>query len=163
MNQELLSHLVGQVIRVDRGGPHAAVGRLLFAGSDFFVLLTKKDGVVIFKTHHVKSITHDSKDSAEVSTTGPESVEMFNKPDFLSVMSQYCKRWVKINPEKLEGVLDEINEDYITIINKEEIIHVSVFHLRNMIIGTGAGSSDNEESTEENNSDEGSGRRRRRR
>ncbi|WP_179965976.1 hypothetical protein [Lysinibacillus antri] len=162
MNQELLSHLVGQVIRVDRGGPHSAVGRLLYAGSDFFVIMTKKDGVVIYKTHHVKSITHDSKDGMD-DDRGPDNLEAFNKPDFLSVISQFCKRWVKINPEKLEGVLDEVNDDYITIINKEEIIHVSVFHIRNMSTGMGVGNNDNEENNEDNNNNDGNGRRRRRR
>ncbi|SOC05470.1 hypothetical protein SAMN05880501_10466 [Ureibacillus xyleni] len=168
MNKDLLESLEGQVIRVDRGGPHAAVGKLFKAGDDYFVLLTKKDGVVVYKTHHVKSITHDSKDQMAMNVMAPEGLEnLFKEDDFKSVIAKLEHRWVKINPEKLEGVLDGVTDDYLTIIAKEEIIHVSMFHLRNISFGVLAatdGNEDDDDNSDDNNDDnKGNGRRRRRR
>ena len=168
MNKALLDTMVGQVIRVDRGGPNAAVGKLLKAGNDYFVLLTKKDGVIIYTTHHVKSITLDSKDQGASSVSLPEGLEgLFDEDTLKNLLQKIGRRWVKINPEKLEGVLNEVCEDYLTIIFKEEIIYVSMFHLRNLIIsGTSSSDSDDGEDNDENSSEaqaSSSGRRRRRR
>lgn len=165
MNKALLDTMVGQVIRVDRGGPNAAVGKLLKAGNDYFVLLTKKDGVILYTTHHVKSITLDSKDQGASSVTVPEGLEgLFDEDNLKGVLCKIGRRWVKINPEKLEGVLNEVCDDYLTIIYKEEIIYVSMFHLRNIIIsGTSSSGEENNEESDNNESENSSGGRRRRR
>lgn len=45
---------------------------------------------------------------------------------------------MKINrggPEKLEGVLSDVNNHFVSLINKEEIVHLSMYHIRNISYG----------------------------
>ncbi|WP_397536856.1 hypothetical protein [Rummeliibacillus pycnus] len=138
MNKEMLSTLVNQVIKVDRGGPENTTGMLLAAEEDHITVLTENDGVIYYKTQHIKSITHDSKGGMEFNTVIPENFEFLQGKDFKSVLGDLRFQWVKINrggPEKLEGVLDEITDDYLTIILNEEIIRVSMFHIRSINYG----------------------------
>ena len=61
---------------------------------------------------------------------------------------------MKINrggPETLEGVLDDINDDYVTIIANEEVIRLSMFHIRNVSYGVKV---EGTKPTEKENADE---------
>ena len=45
---------------------------------------------------------------------------------------------MKINrggPETLEGVMDVVTDNFVTIVANEEIIRVSLFHIRNISYG----------------------------
>ncbi|MFJ8237103.1 hypothetical protein ACIQ34_15450 [Ureibacillus sp. NPDC094379] len=163
MNSEMLQSFEGQVIRVDRHGPHTVVGKLLFVGDDFFVLLTKKDGLAYFQTHHVKSVTTDSKDPIEFDLDVDDDFEFHKGRKFKDVLCHLIHHWVNINPEKLEGVMDAVCDDYITIIKNKEIIYVNLFHIRNVNYGLMAPEEDNEnEGNNGNNNNNGRSRRRRR-
>ena len=151
MNKDLLISLVGKIIRVDRGGPESREGKLLAVGSDYFVLFTKDDGVVYYKMQHVKSVTVDTKGnlSPEVGVDS-ENVELYEGEDFKSVIKNFRHSWVKVNrggPEKLEGILNEVDDDYVTIISKQEVIQLAMFHIRNISFGA--------KSEEEGNSEDG--------
>lgn len=46
--------------------------------------------------------------------------------------------WVKINrggKESVEGVLESVTDDYLTLIAYEEVIRISMFHIRNVSYG----------------------------
>ncbi|WP_102693282.1 hypothetical protein [Rummeliibacillus pycnus] len=138
MNKELLGSLVNQVIKVDRGGPENNIGMLLGAGEDHITILTENDGIIYYKTQHIKSLTHDSKGGLEFNTVIPENFEYVKGEDFKSVLGSLRYQWVQINrggPEKLEGVLDSVTDDYLTIILNEEVIRVSTFHIRSISYG----------------------------
>lgn len=138
MNKEMLMDLAGSVVRVDRGGPESRIGMLISVEDDYFTLLTKEDGLVYYRMQHIKSLTHDSKSKMETEVQVPENFEFFTGNDFQTCICNMKHCWVKINRgghEKLEGVLDEICDDYVTIIAKEQIIHVAMFHIRNMSYG----------------------------
>lgn len=55
--QDLLENLKGSRIRIDRGGPESRDGKLLDVFSDYLVLETEKEGVIYYKTHHIKSVS----------------------------------------------------------------------------------------------------------
>ena len=138
MNQDLMMSLVGKVIKIDRGGPESRVGMLLAAEDDYFVLFTKDDGVVYYKMQHIKSVTVDSKDSLSKELVLPENVEYYQGEDFMSVISNFRHSWVKVNrggPERLEGILNEVEDDYVTVFSKHEVIHLAMFHIRNISSG----------------------------
>lgn len=154
MNKELLLSLMNKIIRVDRGGPESRVGRLLSAEHDHFALLTEKDGVVYYRTQHIKSITVDSKDGMGFNVEIPVDFEFSIAPDFKTIVDGLKHHWVKVNrggPETLEGVLNEVADDYITIIAKEEIIRLAMFHVRNISYGI-----KNENANDENKNDKNS-------
>ncbi|MGG0657717.1 hypothetical protein [Rummeliibacillus pycnus] len=138
MNKEMASSLLNKVIKVDRGGPETNIGMLLGAADDHIIVLTEDDGVIYYQSQHIKSITHDSKGGLNFNTVIPEDFEFMQEKDFKSCLCNLKYQWVKINrggPEKLEGVLDEVTDDYLTIILNEEIIRVSMFHIRSISYG----------------------------
>lgn len=138
MNRDLMLSLVGKVVKIDRGGPESRVGMLLAVEGDYFVLFTKDDGVVYYKMQHVKSITLHTKGGLDKGFEGNENVGYHQGEDFKSVISNFRHSWVKVNrggPESLEGILNEVEDDYVTIFSKEEVIQLSMFHIRNISFG----------------------------
>ena len=119
MNKEMAKALLNKVIKVDRGGPESNIGMLLSAEDDHFTVLTENDGVVYYRTQHNKSITHAAKDSLEFNTVIPENFEFVQATNFDGILDSLYLHWVQINrggPEKLEGVLDKHDADFLTII-----------------------------------------------
>lgn len=138
MNKEMVSSLLNKVIKIDRGGPESNVGMLLAAEDDHITVLTESDGIVYYRTDHIKSLTHDTKNGMEFSLEIPEDFIYLQAENFQSMLGELKHQWVQINrggPEKLEGVLDEVTDDYITIILNQEVIRVVMFHIRNISYG----------------------------
>ena len=155
MNKDLMMSLVGKVIKIDRGGPESRVGMLLAAEDDYFVLFTKDDGVVYYKMQHIKSVTVDSKDSLGKEFEVPENVEYYQGEDFKSVIKNFRHSWVKVNrggPEKLEGIMNEVEEDYVTVFSKQEVIQLAMFHIRNISFGVKDEEKEQEQNAKSNTS-----------
>ncbi|MFB5197500.1 hypothetical protein COJ96_24460 [Bacillus sp. AFS073361] len=138
MNRDMMKSLVGKIVKIDRGGPDSRIGKLMDVYDDHLVLLTEDDGVVYYCTHHIKSVTENAKDQLEFDIEVPEEFEFKKADSFQGMLSSLMYQWVKINrggPEKLEGVLGEVANDYVSLINKEEIVRLSMFHIRNISYG----------------------------
>ncbi|MCM3116396.1 hypothetical protein M3610_13915 [Neobacillus sp. MER 74] len=138
MNRDMMKSLVGKIVKIDRGGPDSRIGKLMDVYDDHLVLLTEDDGVVYYCTHHIKSVTENAKDQLEFDIEVPEEFEFKKADNFQGMLSSLMYQWVKINrggPEKLEGVLGEVATDYVSLINKEEIVRLSMFHIRNISYG----------------------------
>jgi spore coat protein B len=152
MNKDMWKSLVGKTIKVDRGGPESRVGRLMDVLDDHLVLLTKDDGVVYYNTQHIKSVTENSKDLINLGIVVPENFEYKSAQSFQSLLDSLKFQWVKINrggPEKLEGVLSESNKDYVSLINKEEVVRLSTYHIRNISYGLKVEQASNEKSEDQ--------------
>jgi spore coat protein B len=137
MNKVLMSSLIGKVVKINRGGPEARTGLLLSAGEDYFVLQTKEEGVLYFTSRHVKSITENTKQGIEFESEGAESLVWSSAADFTSMLGDLKHQWVTINrggPEKIEGVLDDANDEYITLILNEEVIRLASYHVKSVAI-----------------------------
>ena len=168
MNKDLLLSLLSKTIKVDRGGPESREGKLLAVGSDYFTLFTKDDGVVYYKMQHVKSITVDTKGNLNPEVgVETEKVELYQGEDFKSVIKNFRHSWVKVNrggPEKLEGILNEVEDDYVTIISKQEVIQLAMFHIRNISFGAISeeeGNNEESKNNKNNSNSKSSGNRRR--
>ncbi|MEH7110653.1 MULTISPECIES: hypothetical protein [Bacillaceae] len=138
MNRDMMETLVGKIIKVDRGGPESRIGKLLDVYDDHFVLLTEKDGVVYYNTRHIKSLTENAKEQLEFKIEVPEGFEYKKAESFEDLLDCLKLQWVKINrggPEKLEGVLSDINKDFLTLISTEEVVRLSMYHIRNISYG----------------------------
>lgn len=108
---------------------------MLAVEEDYFVLLTKEDGVLFYKGHHVKILTDNTKKGLEFNLLIPEGFTYIGGKTFTEVLNNLKYQWVTINRgghEKYQGVLEDINDDYITIIFNEEVIRVSTFHIKNI-------------------------------
>lgn len=138
MNKDMLATFINKVVKVDRGGPESGVGKLLHVSEDHFTLLTENDGVVYYKMQHIKSLTHNAKKEITLDVAMPESFELLQTANFNSLLKNLRYHWVRINrggPEKLEGVLDDIADDYVVIVANEEVIQLSLFHIRSISYG----------------------------
>ena len=134
----MLHSLVNSTIKVDRGGPESRVGKLLAAEEDHITVLTAEDGVIYYYTHHIKSLTVNAKNEVQLDLQVPEDFVFIQAKDYKSVLKALQYKWVKINrggPETLEGIMDEVHDDFITIVLNEEVIRISMFHMRNISYG----------------------------
>ncbi len=148
MNKEMLLSLVDKVIKVDRGGPESRIGKLLAAEEDYITLFTEDDGIVFYNTRHIKSLTDNAKNEVQLNVEIPENFEFIQSKDFRGVLDGLRYRWVKINrggPETLEGVMDEVQDDFITIVSNEEIVRLAMFHIRNLSYGVKVEKTKNDE------------------
>lgn len=131
----MLHSLVDNIIKIDRGGPESREGRLIAVGGDYIALLTENEGVVYYRTHHIKSLTSNTKNDSQFDFQVPEDFRFIQAEDFKGVLESLKYHWVQINrggPEKLEGIVDQVNDNFVTIIAKEEVIRISMFHIRNV-------------------------------
>ena len=74
--------------------------------------------------------------------------------NFQGLLDSLKFQWVRINrggPEKLEGVISEINKDFLSLISKEEVVRVSMWHIRNISYGLKIESEKQEESKDQGN------------
>ena len=138
MNHEMILSFLNKVIKVDRGGPESRIGMLLAAEEDHVIVLTEDEGVIYYKTQHIKSITYNAKNELQFGVEIPEDFEFTKAPNFKGVLDNLKYRWVKVNrggPEMLEGILDDVSDEYAIIISNEEIIRLSMYHIRNISYG----------------------------
>ncbi|WP_053220286.1 hypothetical protein [Virgibacillus senegalensis] len=130
-----LESLKGKVIKVDRGGPESRVGKLLDVQSDYIILLTKEDGVLYYKTQHIKSITENVKESIGFDYEVADDFSYPTAENFTDLLGQLKYNWVHINrggPEKIEGVLNDITNEVLVLVIDSEVIRLSSFHVRNI-------------------------------
>lgn len=138
MNKKTILSLVNKVVKVDRGGPESRIGKLLAIKEDYIILLTEDDGIIYYNTQHIKSITYNSKKQVDFNVVIPRDFDYIQADDFKGVLEKLSLHWVKINrggPETLEGVMDAVTDEVVTIVANEEIIHLAFFHIRNISYG----------------------------
>lgn len=164
MNKEVMNLHLGKIIRVDRGGPESRIGKLLAVFDDFFVLLTESDGVVYYKTNHVRSITESSKDEMKLGIEIPEKFEFKTAKNFEELLQTIKYQWIRINrggSEALEGVLNDVNKEIASLIVNEEVVRFAMKHIRNISYGLklekskkGSDSNDGKDSDDNNEDNE---------
>jgi spore coat protein B len=154
MNRDMMNSLVGKIIKIDRGGPESRTGKLLDVYDDHLVIITEDDGVVYYSTHHIKSVTENAKEQLEFNIEVPEGFEFKKAETFQGLLEALKFQWVKINrggPEKLEGVLSDVTQNFVSLINKEEIVRLSMFHIRNISYGLKIEKAEEEKSDDKQN------------
>jgi spore coat protein B len=131
--KEVLQSFKYGIIQVDRGGPESRIGKLLDVGDDFIALQTKEDGTLYYQIRHIKSIGDASEECEKGDFEEKPSYE--HVKNFHAVLKEMLHCWVRVNrggPESLEGVLTEVDDDYITVVHNKEVYRVLVFHIRNI-------------------------------
>ncbi|MFJ7726258.1 hypothetical protein ACIQXV_08840 [Neobacillus sp. NPDC097160] len=157
MDREMMDQLVGKTIRVDRGGPESRIGKLLAVFEDYFVLLTESDGVVYYKTNHVRSVTESSKDILNFGLKVPGKLDFKTADNFHKLLESIRFQWVKINrggSESLEGVLSDANKHYASLIVNDEVVRFSMKHIRNISYGLKVKKPKKDDSEESNNGED---------
>ncbi|MCM3569480.1 hypothetical protein [Neobacillus mesonae] len=123
----------GQMVRLGKHG-----GLLLGINSDFLTLYSEAEGIIYYSMLHVKYFTEHVKPENHPAITLPEGVTY--DPDFTleSLTEETPYPWVRISlggPEKVEGILESLDDDFLTLIFHEEIIRVARYHIKTIGIG----------------------------
>ncbi|MDR7314667.1 hypothetical protein [Brevibacillus nitrificans] len=159
MDKASLDLLLGRSIRVDRGGPESRLGKLVAAKNDHFVVQSENEGMLYYRTDHIKSLTLDTRDFVETedpNTVQPPLPKYIDATDFSTIVNEMLYHWVQINrggPEKIEGVLVEATDTHVTVIAGNEVIKVLSFHIRNISYGL---KKNNEQEKDKNDQDKNS-------
>lgn len=150
--QELLASLRMSTVLVNGGGPASAKGFLIDVKSEFIALSTEKEGLIFFRLDQVKSITgtlaEQETDLSTVSFEGSHS--------FTDLLGLHLYNWTTFNggPDRVEGVLVEVNKTFSVLVKNEEVIYVANESIH-FIVQKVSGSSSNEE---EDNSEKSNGK-----
>ncbi|MEN1938483.1 spore coat protein [Paenibacillus sp. 102] len=124
---------VYQNVTVNLGGPESHTGVLLAVGGDYLVLQENTGEVIYYQQKHVKGVMKKKKEIG----LNPYFIEQsyVDGATFQEILGSFKYKWVKINrrgPESVEGLLSEVNKEYVTLINRDEVIYVINFHIKNV-------------------------------
>ena len=129
---DFLKDLIGSYVRVNRGGPESQKGIIVSVCADYFVLQNEKGEYHYYQLRHLKSITKNTKDGG-IGDSGWSEED--SAEDFETLLQGFKYRWVKINrggPEKIEGILQDVSCDYVTLIIKEEVVLIALSHIKSV-------------------------------
>lgn len=142
-NTNFLEALVGEQVKINRGGPNSIYGKLLAVKSDYLVVGTS-EGVVYVKRNHIKSITdldgsHGTGGSGtRTGGTGGRSggTKAFIQADnFRGVLRALNQKFVQVNwggPEKVEGFLAEVSNDRILVVSQHKKVDIFIDHIQSI-------------------------------
>lgn len=157
MNKNLLLSLINKVVRLNRGRQESRIGKIIASEEDHFVILTEKDGIMYYNMHHINSITINSRDGMKFNVEDPVEGSYLLAPNFQAIVSGLSYQWVKVNlggPEMIEGIMQEVTDEYITLFAKDEVVRVAMYHVRNISLGATSKKDDKgKEKESERNSD----------
>jgi hypothetical protein len=109
-------------------------GKLVGVESDHVVLETDNKYIFYYNINKIQAITKNTKqfqpDISAVSFQHTQSLK--------DLLHSFQNTWVTIlafNKQKFTGVLSEIDEDFVTLINGEERILIKVEHVSNILKG----------------------------
>ncbi|EJQ54931.1 spore coat protein [Bacillus hominis] len=128
---EQIKGLVGENVKVNLRGPESRVGILSLLGKDYLALQLPHGEVVYYQLKHVKSLVRKVKEAQ-----GEYGSCFYADEDtFLDVLNDLKYKWIKINrggPECLEGLLGDIHDGSITLVNGDEVIYVINSHIKSV-------------------------------
>ena len=125
--------LVGENVKVNLRGPESRVGVLVSLGKDYLTLQLPHGELVYYQLKHVKSLVKKVKERKCGDDYG--SCFYSDEDTFLDVLSDLKYKWVKINrggPECVEGLLSEVHDGCITLVNGDEVIYVINSHIKSV-------------------------------
>lgn len=145
--QEMLENLIGETVKINRGGPGSKKGTLLAVSDDYLAIQTEKEGVIYYNLEHIKSVSAkieeveesneetDDENEAEDNGDQEESGVSFIGADSLDQLFNQMKyTFVIINhgPESVEGVLVDTEGSLLTLVAREEVLRVNKFHVKSI-------------------------------
>lgn len=150
---ELVASLQMNTILVNGGGPASAKGFLIDVKPEFIVLSTEKDGLLFFRLDQVKSI---SGKAIEQKTELPE-ITFGGSQSFADLLGLHLYNWTTFNggPDRVEGVLVEVNKTYSVLVKHEEVVYVpndSIHFIAQKVNSNNDGEDNSEQSNGKSNS-----------
>jgi spore coat protein B len=143
---ELLKKLIGNMVKVNQGGPESKTGIVVVVAGDYMGLLTEDDGIVFYNTTHIKSVSvqninQDFDQNINQSTPLSDSpiLNDIHAQNFYELFDYLAYKWVSINrggPEASEGILVQEEGEHYTLVNNNEVIRIYPYHIKSISIGS---------------------------
>ncbi|GIP28448.1 hypothetical protein J23TS9_35780 [Paenibacillus sp. J23TS9] len=157
-----LMGLVGQSVKINRGGPDSIEGVLLSVQSNYLAVRAKDKKIVYVSTTHIKSVTATGQSggsrsggmrSGGVQSAMARPIQSYN---FATLLQSLQYRHVQINrggPEKLEGIITNANQNFLVLaVKAEEIVRIPIFHVKSVtVVSRSNNSGGNKSSGNKNN------------
>ncbi|MED5020746.1 hypothetical protein P9847_26145 [Paenibacillus chibensis] len=159
-----LMGLVGQTVKINRGGPDMVEGVLLTVQNNYLAIWAKDKHIVYVSTAHIKSVTGTGQSggaqgvasqSGGARSGGSRSggvqsamARPIQAHSFVGLLQSLQYRHVQINrggPEKLEGIIINANQNYLMLAVKgEEVVRIQNYHIKSVtVLGSSSGNSSN--------------------
>ncbi|MEH7120951.1 hypothetical protein V7128_26615, partial [Neobacillus vireti] len=109
-------------------------GKLIGVEADHVVLETDSKYIVYYNIDKIQAITKNTKQFQPEKTT----VEFQKTQSLKELLLSFQYSWITIltiNKQSFYGVLSEIDEDFVTLINGEERILIKLIHVSNILKG----------------------------
>ncbi|WP_160723381.1 hypothetical protein [Bacillus sp. USDA818B3_A] len=109
-------------------------GKLIGVETDHVVLETENKYIFYYNIDKIQAITKNTKQFQPEGAT----VEFQRTQSLMELLHSFHYSWVtilSINKQRFYGVLSEIDEDFVTLINGEERILIKVTHISNILKG----------------------------
>lgn len=133
MDKDTIESLVGKILKVGQD-PESRIGKVMGIGKDYFVLLTEENKLVCYSIHHVKSMIVQVGTKLDFNYEIHEGFE-FNREFSLKKLLHLLKfQMVEVNrgPEKIEGILSDVYNDYVVLKQKQKVCYLHLLHIRNI-------------------------------
>ncbi|MFL6563140.1 MAG: hypothetical protein ACJ8MO_44470, partial [Bacillus sp. (in: firmicutes)] len=94
--------------------------------------------LVYHNTKHIKSFTDNLKEQFKFDVDVPKDFEFKKAKNFKDLLKSLKYRWVNINrggTESVEGVLCEVKNDLVCLVNNGEIVRIAMSHIKNVSYG----------------------------
>jgi spore coat protein B len=150
MSLNYLGSLIGTEVKINRGGPDSIVGRLISVQHDYLVLQTQ-DGTVFIQLQHIKSI---SSTNSNVSRSNRSSQRSDYAYTFEGLLGQLRYTFVQINrggPEKIEGLVVEVWNNFLLLVVKDDIVRIPIFHIKSISASLNRNNNNSNNSNKNNN------------
>ncbi len=138
--QELLDKLKYRSVKIN-SGQEVRTGMLAEVKDDYISMFTEEDGVIFYTSHYIHSISEPNRSTNEISYQEAEfqSFQPINDEiiaaNFNKLLTNLKYSWVMINRnrhDRIDGLLVEVHEEYLTLIQKQMIIRVPIVQIRNI-------------------------------
>ncbi|SEG68896.1 DUF2642 domain-containing protein [Paenibacillus sp. UNC499MF] len=126
-------NLIGEEVKINRGGPDSVTGKLINVHTDYLSLQTN-EGVIYINASHIKSVTESAG-----KTEYPSYANVVSAYDFQELLKKFHQKFVRINrggPEKIEGVIAEVKQDYLVLVVNNEVVRIALFHIKSIGIAS---------------------------
>lgn len=154
MSKFSIRNITSKVVQINQKGPDSFSGEITSIKSDYIVLKTN-DALVLLPTFHLKSISYTPKESPKFTITNDKWANEF--PDyFLDFCAILKHHWMEVTtggPNKVEGILVGIRNQYIVISVNDEIVKIAAPHIKSIILKSEKKNQDKDDKKDENKSE----------
>ncbi|MCU9593418.1 hypothetical protein OEV82_02975 [Caldibacillus thermolactis] len=135
---DFLENLIGREVYINgnanKKGPDALSGTLLDCKKDYMVVYTDK-GVQYLRRDHIKTIAENFSNSNNQQNNSNDDVEFLKANSFHDLLKKSRYKYCVVSsggPNKVQGILEDADENFVSIVTEDEYVRLPLFHVRSI-------------------------------